>query len=944
LWVNKRHLLSHGLIVFFLFLINPLQIFAQDAASVSYEISAVVDDDSKTISAKQNVTFRNTASQPTDEMYFHIYPNRSYTASEKAFMMRYAGYFKVDPFPEGFPKGAFEVLQIKSDGKPVAFAVEGEDKTILKVSLPKSVRTGEAVTIQMEFKVKIPHAFGRFGWHERVMALSRWYPILSVYNENGWNNYPYYPFHRPFFSDAAQYSVRLTVSSENVVIHTGDLLKETVEGSQKILEIATSIPVREFTFAMSPDYRSIEGQYKSVTIKSFYLPGQEKRGQDALDDAVGMMKFYGDKFGDYPYQNFSIAPVYLGYGGEQMSNVIFIDSRVYELPKFLPRYFDFLIAHETGHQWFYNILGIDSFKEIWMEEGFNSYFLLEYLEQKYGKDADIIDTSRLPRWIQIFFPHLSFRNTGGFRYKLIARQGLDHPIIDKLSGYAEPSTIFSLAYGKGSIVLGMLRDLIGPEDFDKVYVRIFKEYAHRNISLDDFKKICQEESGKDLTDFFDAWLHTAQKFDVAVTGIKGQTVFLKNLKGIAMPVDVQVTFADGSQRNLEWDAKSRTGRMDAQGNQAITKVVVDPGKKWLDLDRTNNYWPRQLKVTPVPLYYPLHDLPLFLPEDSYNIVVGPEINQGLGLKASVQKPYDQILYGATDYDFNNKWHTSRVGYELENVLSSMTTAGIEMQNRTDLKDGEDDLVSGKLYLRRELWPAAYGLFDVNDHVSLYLIRNQSLNRTKIFGGSEDIRNTSYLRNDEAIIGSALHLGRSRPYPDPREGYTVDTMLENSGHILGATQQFTRAMVDYHVFHPVTNQSKMAMRLKYGWGSADDKNLFELGGIDGLRGFDRKTVRGANAVLGSLEYRFPLLNHLNWNAFDHLLGLEKISAVAFFDAGQSWYSSFKQSKLRKDAGIGLRFHVNIGSFLEQTIIRVDAANAINDDENDVHYWFGVNHQF
>jgi outer membrane protein assembly factor BamA len=233
---------------------------------------------------------------------------------------------------------------------------------------------------------------------------------------------------------------------------------------------------------------------------------------------------------------------------------------------------------------------------------------------------------------------------------------------------------------------------------------------------------------------------------------------------------------------------------------------------------------------------------------------------------------------------------------------------------------------------------------VNDHVSLYLIRNQSLNRTKLFGGIEEIRNASYLRNEEAIIGTALHLGRARPYPDPRAGYTIDAMVENSGHFLGATQQFTRTLLDYRFFEPVTVQSKLGVRLKYGWGSVNDKNLFELGGIDGLRGFDRKTVRGANALMGSVEYRFPLLDHLDLNVLDHLLGFKKLSGVAFFDAGQSWYDSFGNTSLRKDAGLGLRLHMTIGSFLEQTVLRVDAAKAINDDEDDIHYWFGVNQAF
>lgn len=920
----------------------PSGVWAADPPN--YDIEATIDVSSKLISAHQRVVFINRTSKPTEALYFHVYPNRMYTPKEKAFLLRYAGYFKVDPYPDGFPKDVFQIQNATRGNETLLFAIEGEDRTILKVALGKALGPGEAVTVDLHFTLKIPHAYGRFGWNEKVIALSRWYPILSVYDENGWSNYPFYPFHRPFFSEASTYRVRLTVPSDQTVIHTGDLVNEENAGTMKTMEFKTPIPVREFSLAMSSEYKYVEGKFKSTTIRSYYLPGREERAQEAVNNAVSLMEYYSPKFGDYPYESFSIAPVYLGYGGEQMSNLVFIDTRVFELPKGLYRYFDFLIAHETGHQWFYNILGIDSFKEIWMEEGFNSYFLQDYLEDKYGKDASIIDINRWPKWAQIFVPHLSFRTTGGIHYKLLARQGMDHPIIDKLSGYAEPSSIFSLAYGKGSMVVKMLRVLMGDEAFYRTFARLFKEYSYRNVSLADFKRICQEESKTDLEDFFNSWLHTAEKFDVAVAGVKGQEIRLENRGGIEMPVDVEVQFADGETKNLEWDANTGKQTLNAEGSSRIKRVTLDPEEHWLDLDKTNNHWPRRVRFYPVPLYLPVHDLPIFWPESSYNVVAGPEFDQGVGIKASVQKPYDQILYAASDYDFNEKWQTSRIGYEKDNLFDSMMAFGVEMKNRTDFDDGEEDLVSGKVFLRKELWPSAYGLTDINDHVTLYLIRNQSLNRTKIFGGSEYVRNASYLKNDEAIVGAAFHLGNARPHPDPREGYTLDTMVENSGHFWGATQQFTRSMVDYRFFRPVTAQSKIGIRTKYGWGSVDDKNLFELGGIDGLRGFDRKTVRGANALLGTAEYRFPLISKINWSFFDHLITLRKVSGVAFFDAGQSWYDSFKNTDLRRDAGLGLRIHMSIGSYLEDAILRIDAARAISDPEDDVHVWVGLNHAF
>ena len=903
-----------------------------------YQIQATIDTTLKTITASQTVTLINTFSHPIDEIYFHVYSNRQYTSVERAFMLRYASYFKVEP-PRGFTESKFQITRLQVDSADTLFTFEGKDKTLLKIALRTPLAPGASTTVAMDYHLNIPHSFGRFGWYRDIMALSRWYPILSVLGPQGWNKTPFYPFHRPFFSESSYYTVDITVPAVDTVIHSGDLIQETVEGNNKRVHIESAKPIREFSLAISPSYHLYEEDKDGITFKVYYLAGNLDHAKLAAKDAQDLMAYYSKRFGPYPYKTFSIAPVYLAYGGEQMSNMSFIDTRVFELPRFLDRYFDFLISHETGHQWFYNLIGVNDYTQMWLEEGFNSYFDMEYIADKYGPDAGVVI---LPRWAKFLLPELTFRRAQDIRYKLSSRVDFEEPVIDKLSSFREPSSIFTFTYGKGSRVLQMFKVVVGDDAFERIFRRIFAESSFKNLDIEDFKRIAGQESRQDLTTFFDQWLYTTKTLDVRVGRIKDSSIFVSRRGGVQMPTDVDIRYKDGTGDHMVWDGVHERDILTAPSAKPIKSVVLDAKQNLLDVNRVNNSLPRKINTKFVPLYHPLYDLSVFLPDDGYNWVTGPAIEDGVGIKTSFKKPYDYDVYAQTGYSLGDGIQTTREGFEIDNVLQSQTTFGVELMQRADYDDGEDNLNSQKVYIRQELWPKPYSLTDINDHVTVYAIRNRTPEGSFLMG--ENIRDISYLQHNEAIVGAALHLDRAGPHPDVRQGYAADLLVENSGHWAGATQTFTRASIDSSFYHPVIGQSKMAYRLKYGWGSSDDKNLFELGGPDGLRGFHRKIIRGANALLGSSECRFPLLDGLHVSSYDHVLTLKKISGAVFFDAGRAWYADYNNAHFHKDVGVGLRFHISIGSFLENVIVRLDIAHAIAESKQDTNTWLGIKQVF
>ena len=930
-------------VLFFLFSIFYLLssvCFAFEAPR--YDIEAYIDTVSHTIAAKQRVTFTNNSDKPVSEVYFHLYPHRKYSEKEKNFILRYAAYFKVNPFPGGFQSGDIKINAVASKEKSLTFVIEGKDNTILRVDLLSEVMPGASVVLDLEYQVIIPHAYGRFGWHKNITSLLRWYPMLSVLDKEGWHNYPFYPYHQPYFSDAAMYSVKLTAPREQVVIHSGVKKEETLNSSDtKTLVIDSELPLRDFGLTLSPDYKVVSGEYAGVKLNSYYLKGDDFYGRKALESAKDLMEFYRKLLSEYPYKEFNIAPSYLGYGGTQSSNLILIDTRVYRLPKFMIRYFDFLIAHETGHQWFYNIVGSDEYKEMVVDEGLNSYFILRYLENKYGDDATVMV---LPKYLDWLIPNFSFTRAQLDRYSFVAKNGLDSPVLGELSSFQEPSSIFSITYGKGSKIWDMLNYVIGDEAFKKVMQKCFSEYQFKNISVADIKRLSEEEAGTDLGWFFEEWLMKAKKCDYAIKEVRGSRIVLENRAKVNMPVELEVEFENGKKQLYQWDGKGKEKEIVVDEPVRIKAARLDPDKRILDLDRTNNNWKRVLDIKPVALYNPIYEIPVFLKDDAYSLVFGPQIGGSeIGIKSSLQKPQDAIFYLSNTYNFNEERIKNSAGFEQRHVGGKLLKWGFEAFDYHDI-DGDNEQNGFKLFLRKELWPVSYGLLDDNDHITLYLLKDRDSKSALSSGGLEDIRNLYYRQENEAILGVNVKLGRYGPYPDPITGWKFISTLENAEHYLGGDTYFWRLSPELTRYFNFNPKQIVAARIKLGLGYPADKGLFQLGGEKGLRGYGYKTINGSQAAMCNIEYRQDIIDNLNVRFFDNLISLEKIQGVGFFDIGKSWFASFKDRSFKKDIGLGVRLHFTLGSFLERFILRLDAAQALNQPKSRRHYWLGFSHMF
>ena len=149
---------------------------------------------------------------------------------------------------------------------------------------------------------------------------------------------------------------------------------------------------------------------------------------------------------------------------------------------------DSIVAHEVAHQWFGDAVTERDWDDVWLSEGFATYFALLFLEHDSGRDAFV---GGLKRSRDIVFG-IEKRNP---------RLAVIH---DNLADMRQ--VLNGLVYQKGGWTLHMLRGRLGTEVFWAGIRDYYHRYRDGNVGTDDFRRVMEEKSGQDLGWFFQQWL------------------------------------------------------------------------------------------------------------------------------------------------------------------------------------------------------------------------------------------------------------------------------------------------------------------------------------------------------------------------------------------------------------------------------------------------------
>ena len=484
---------------------------------VNYTIDVSLNDKEHTLDGYEKIEYTNNSPDTLQFIWFHLWPN-AYKNDKTAFtdQMLENGSTKFY-FSDKEDKGYINKLDFKVNNVTALTEDHPQHIDIVKIILPTPLPPGQKIAITTPFHVKLPYNFSRGGHEGESYQATQWYPKPAVYDKKGWHPMPYLD-QGEFYSEFGSFDVSITVPKNYVVAATGDLqnaeekewLKsrasftwEPIKGKQKTTggqmkttyqlfpESSKEIKTLQYKqnnihdFAWFADKRFIVNydtcrlaSGKTIDVVTYYTPKYKEHWRNSIANSKSAVRHYSSLVGEYPYNVVQVVQGPESFGGGMEYPTITVIS-----PGGTPKSLDNTIAHEIGHNWFYGILGSNEREHPWMDEGINSFYDNKYEVSKYGK--------------QIQLDRLAFET------KAVTKT--DQPI--ELSSEKFSEANYNLvAYYKTAEWLRYLEAELGAETFTKGMEEYYRRWQFKHPQPEDFKKVMEETSGKNLDSAF-SYLH-----------------------------------------------------------------------------------------------------------------------------------------------------------------------------------------------------------------------------------------------------------------------------------------------------------------------------------------------------------------------------------------------------------------------------------------------------
>jgi aminopeptidase N len=462
---------------------------------------------------------------------------------------------------------------ISFEGAPLRYT--REERT-LWIDLPRLLRAGETAELVVAYHGQ-PVTQGRFGCFsfDHDKAGRPW--ITTACEGEGpsvwWPN-------KDQWLDEPQDGMEIDIAVPNGLM---DVSNGRFVGSRDLGDGYTEwqwhvhYPINNYDVALNiGDYQHwsethVNKETGEKTSMDFYaLPEDLAKAKVQFAQASGMLDAYEHYFGEYPFDKDGYKLVQVPYAGMEHQSAVAYGNRFengyygrdWTGVGISPR-FDFIIIHESGHEWFGNAITARDRSDMWIHEGWTTYLEGLYVEYRWGKPDAI-------------------RYLNGLKPKIHN----ERPIITPRDTNSEPSED---QYFKGALMLNTLRSVIGGDTkwFADIH-DFYQAFQYQTIMTEDVVAWWNKRTGMDLKPFFDAYLRHAAiptlelRFSSAKVAGAEATVdyrWKEDEAGFAMPIEVgdpahwtKIVPSTSAWQSMPWNNASE---LSPEGSPANFNVATD---------------------------------------------------------------------------------------------------------------------------------------------------------------------------------------------------------------------------------------------------------------------------------------------------------------------------------------------------------------------------------